>query len=220
MGQTILTSRQSDFLELAKGDPEIVNWFYFTGGTALSEFYMHHRYSEDIDLFTESDINDAEIDKLIQKAVRKLRAKNIRKRKISGLFIYELQFDDGSLKIDFANYPYKPVETGILYGKLKVDSSYDICINKVYTILSRTQVRDYIDLYFALKRNEFSLEQLLSRMEEKFGTVRDETYLGNQLLKVIDLPRDYPRMLVPFSFDEMARFYQDLSRKLLSKRIR
>ena len=30
--------------------------FYLTGGTALSAFYLHHRLSEDLDFFTESDV--------------------------------------------------------------------------------------------------------------------------------------------------------------------
>lgn len=29
--------------------------FYLTGGTALSRFYLHHRYSDDLDLFVNRD---------------------------------------------------------------------------------------------------------------------------------------------------------------------
>lgn len=32
--------------------------FYFTGGTALSAFYLHHRESEDLDFFSERDFVD------------------------------------------------------------------------------------------------------------------------------------------------------------------
>ena len=28
---------------------------YLTGGTALSRFYLHHRYSDDLDFFVNSD---------------------------------------------------------------------------------------------------------------------------------------------------------------------
>lgn len=31
--------------------------FYFTGGTPLSAFYLFHRLSEDVDLFSEEEIN-------------------------------------------------------------------------------------------------------------------------------------------------------------------
>ncbi|WP_413884945.1 nucleotidyl transferase AbiEii/AbiGii toxin family protein [Candidatus Desulfatibia sp.] len=30
--------------------------FYLTGGTVLSRCYFHHRYSEDLDFFVNSDI--------------------------------------------------------------------------------------------------------------------------------------------------------------------
>ena len=55
MGKTILTPKQLKFLELAAVEPKIVKDFYLTGGTALSEFYLHHRLSEDLDLFCPTD---------------------------------------------------------------------------------------------------------------------------------------------------------------------
>jgi Nucleotidyl transferase AbiEii toxin, Type IV TA system len=49
---TILTPLQNSFLaeffHLAQD-------FYLTGGTALSAFYLRHRYSVDLDLFTHDD---------------------------------------------------------------------------------------------------------------------------------------------------------------------
>ena len=53
MGKSILTTKQLDFLELVQQDKQITSRFYFTGGTTLAEFYLQHRLSEDIDLFTE-----------------------------------------------------------------------------------------------------------------------------------------------------------------------
>jgi len=31
--------------------------FYLTGGTALAAFYLHHRYSEDLDFFSETEFD-------------------------------------------------------------------------------------------------------------------------------------------------------------------
>lgn len=39
MGKTILTSKQLEFLELIKLEPQITKRFYLTGGTALAVFY-------------------------------------------------------------------------------------------------------------------------------------------------------------------------------------
>ena len=51
---TILDSYQKKFLELVLSEPYLLKRFYWTGGTVLSEFYLHHRESHDIDLFSES----------------------------------------------------------------------------------------------------------------------------------------------------------------------
>ncbi|MBI5451921.1 nucleotidyl transferase AbiEii/AbiGii toxin family protein [Candidatus Gottesmanbacteria bacterium] len=217
MGKTILTPAQYHFLELASQKEEITRWYYLTGGTALSEFYLQHRLSEDIDLFTESDVNDKEIDKIIYKFNKQYRAINFSKRRISGLFVYEIQFKDDKLKIDFNSFPYTPVESGLIYRNIKIDSFYDIAINKLYTILGRFQTRDFIDLYFILKKKEFILEQLISRTEEKFNTKVDMLYLSSQLLRVVDLPKAYPKMLKPFKFGKMVDYFKKEAKRLGEK---
>jgi predicted nucleotidyltransferase component of viral defense system len=47
----VLTPLQRDFLS-AFFARSIAEPFFLTGGTALAAFYLHHRYSEDLDLFT------------------------------------------------------------------------------------------------------------------------------------------------------------------------
>ncbi len=215
MGKTILTSRQFKFLELAAKEKEIIRWYYLTGGTALAEFFLKHRLSDDIDLFTTSDVNDLETDKIIKKALEVLNAKKFTKRKISGLYTYQLIFADGSiLKIDFNNYPFKQIERGLKWRGLNIDSYYDIAVNKVNTILGRLQIRDFIDLYFMLREEYFSLEQLITRTEDKFNIKVDQYYLASQFFKIIDFPRVYPKMLKPFSFEKIQEFFKKEAKRL------
>ncbi|MBW1854744.1 MAG: nucleotidyl transferase AbiEii/AbiGii toxin family protein, partial [Deltaproteobacteria bacterium] len=42
--------------------PDIEKNFFLTGGTALSVFYLHHRLSDDLDLFAKDFSSLAEID--------------------------------------------------------------------------------------------------------------------------------------------------------------
>ena len=37
-------------------EPYLLKNYYWTGGTVLAEFYLHHRESEDIDLFSENEV--------------------------------------------------------------------------------------------------------------------------------------------------------------------
>jgi len=51
----ILTARQKKVLSFVKENPYLTDRFYFTGGTALSYYYLHHRLSEDLDFFSEKE---------------------------------------------------------------------------------------------------------------------------------------------------------------------
>lgn len=219
MGKTILTSNQHKFLELAQADKELNRWFYLTGGTALSEFYLHHRLSEDIDLFTTSQVNDRYIDGFFEKIRRPLDIVDIKKDHIMGLYVYKLFFKDKEeLKADFNEYAFELVErSSIRFGNLVVDSFYDIFINKLNTVLGRFQTRDFIDLYFILQKGEFSLEQLILWVSDKFNSKVDRMYLSSQFLRVIDLPRAYPKMLVPFVFEDMVEYFKEKAKDLGEK---
>lgn len=48
---TILTPNQKNILFLLAKEPVIADNFYLTGGTALAEFYLGHRLSEDLVFF-------------------------------------------------------------------------------------------------------------------------------------------------------------------------
>ncbi len=50
-GKGLLTPLQKEFMSVFSRIPDQEH-FYLTGGTALSEFYLGHRLSFDLDLFT------------------------------------------------------------------------------------------------------------------------------------------------------------------------
>ncbi len=49
----ILTSYQEKALKLI-ASTDIANSFYFSGGTALAQYYLQNRKSEDLDFFNEN----------------------------------------------------------------------------------------------------------------------------------------------------------------------
>lgn len=55
--KSILNERQARLLEILRGERIFREKFYFTGGTALAEYYLHHRLSEDLDFFAEEEID-------------------------------------------------------------------------------------------------------------------------------------------------------------------
>lgn len=217
MGKTILTSKQSEFLELAQGDRQIVKHFYLTGGTALAQFYLHHRFSEDLDLFTEKqEVDQSLIKAFLKKVSAKLQIVSINESQFMGLFSYHLGYKDKqALKVDFNYYPFPQIGQGIKFGNLRVDSLLDIAVNKVHTLFMKPRTRDYIDLYFIFKRQKMNLKRLILLAKAKFDWDIDKMNLANQLIRVRDIKREeYPTVIVPFRIEEVEEFFLGLARSL------
>ncbi len=217
MGQTILTPKQSEFLELAQSESQIVKHFYLTGGTALAEFYLHHRLSEDIDLFSERyEVNYSATDAFLKKISSKLKITKIERSQFLGLVSYVLTYKDNQkLKVDFNYYPFLRIENGRKFGELQIDSLIDIAVNKIHTIFMRPRTRDYIDLFFIFKNERMNLNQLILLAKAKFDWDIDKMNLANQFIRIKDIKKeDYPRVLIPFNSDKMESFFLALAKDL------
>jgi len=202
---------------LAKQNDEITRWYYFTGGTALAECYLHHRFSEDLDFFTTSEVSKPKIDRFIADIQPKVGYVDKKMLEVSGLYMCTLFFSDGTkLKIDFNEYDFPQVEQGFRWDGLWVDSLFDITINKLYTILSRSRARDFVDLYCCLSAVGTDLETVLTRIPDKFPVSYEEISIGDHLAAVVDLT-DYPTMLVPFDRAAMIDFFLAEAKKLEGK---
>ncbi|MDO8741602.1 MAG: nucleotidyl transferase AbiEii/AbiGii toxin family protein [Candidatus Roizmanbacteria bacterium] len=217
MGKTILTSKQLEFLELIKLEPQITKRFYLADGTALAEFYLKHRLSEDIDLFTEEkEVDQKLIDAYLKKISTRLLIKKINRSVFMGLVSYFIIYKDGGkLKVDFNYYPFPRIENGLKFGKLQIDSIRDIAANKVHTIFINPRDRDYIDLYFIMKTQNLNLNQLIIDAKSKFDWDIDRLTLVSQLLRVKEIKiLETPKMIIPFNKKEMDNFFIEETRKL------
>lgn len=213
MGKNVLTPAQHFVLDLASKEDQITDWFYFTGGTALAEFYLRHRVSEDLDFFSEDEIHHQVIDSFLNKVVS-LKKTNYEKKVILGHAIATIHFPKSeNLKVDFVYQPFKPLEKGKKYHDLQIASIWDIAVDKLYTIFHRAKARDFVDLYFIIKEVGCDFDQLLTALEEKYKASFDKMSLFSRLPIVKDLS-DYPTMLVPFDRNEMEKFYLYLAKSL------
>ncbi|MFZ5365803.1 MAG: nucleotidyl transferase AbiEii/AbiGii toxin family protein [Patescibacteria group bacterium] len=216
MGKTILSARQSDFLELVQKEPWLTKNFFLGGGTALSEFYLRHRQSEDLDFFSEKEIGERSIRAFLRKIAPKLGFEDFQRTEFWGLEMYLLRFDKKeTLKVDFSYYPFPPFERWTFFGKLRVASIYDIAVDKLQSIFGKSRPRDYIDLYFIFKEKGYKLEKILKDIRNKFDLSYDPGSLISQFLRVRDFKnQDFPKMLKPFKRKEMEDFFLGLAKSL------
>lgn len=214
MAKSILTQFQRKVLGILSIDPFITKHFYLTGGTALSEFYLHHRLSEDLDFFSEEEFSQLQVQALIKQVTAKLKLTGIEYRNQLGLHIFFLHKGKDILKIDFNYYPFTQLSKQILYNKkLCVDSLRDIAVNKIQTIATQPRSRDFIDLYCIIKEKRWTIQELRKEARNKFDWYVDEIQLGSRFLMVREL-KDYPRMIIPLDNKEWQNFWLKEAKRL------
>lgn len=143
------------------------------GGTALALQYGH-RNSIDLDFFGKLDASDDEILSVLNQyndlEILK-ESDKIKIYKISGI------------KVDFVSYDYPWLDNVVCEDGIRLASTKDIGAMKIYAAEGRGSKKDFIDIYYLLKR--FSLEELLSFYKSKypnhseFVALRSLTYFSD-----------------------------------------
>ncbi|MBI2029952.1 nucleotidyl transferase AbiEii/AbiGii toxin family protein [Candidatus Gottesmanbacteria bacterium] len=206
--------RQEQFLDLVSKNPYLVKKFYLTGGTALAVFYLHHRESQDLDLFSESDIYVPKIRQFLDANKKKIGFSKIEHNPFLGLESFLLTYPKKEvLKVDFNFYPYPRIEKGIKWNNISIDSEIDIAANKLHTISTRARTRDFVDLFFLSLKYKFDIKKLRFLAKAKFDWDIDPVRLAQIFLKVNEYI-DLPKMLVPFDRKKMDQFYISLAKSL------
>lgn len=198
----LLGIAQSDFLQ---------KQFYFTGGTALSAVYLAHRYSEDLDLFSEKPFDGDEILMLVNGWVEQYNIE-VTRRQNERVHVYFLTFPSKStLKVDFVHHPYKRIEKGKLFQDIQVDSLLDIATNKLLTINQRSEVKDFVDLYFLLK--EFTIWDLMEGIAVKYRMRTELLFVAEDFTKVEDFDV-MPRMIKSLTLEELKTFFREKAKEV------
>jgi len=208
---SILTQKQKIILtELAK-QPQIVSNYYFTGGTVLAEYYLQHRLSEDLDFFREMKVDNDSASKFISSLAEKHKLL-FSPVYIDPVQIFKLTFPDGEIvKVDFSYYPHLRLKKGEMKSGLIIDSILDIAVNKLTTIMQRHEVKDYVDLFFLLKK--FTFWDLKEGARRKFRMDLEPFSVAGAYARVEDF-ENLPRMIRPLTLEQLKDFFRTEAVKL------
>jgi predicted nucleotidyltransferase component of viral defense system len=213
MTKSILSDRQKLLLRLLSSDSNIQKNFYLGGGTALAEFYLHHRYSEDLDFFSENEVDPMSIQSFLKSISLKTGIKKVDFEQSFNRNLFHLHFDDEIIKTEFTYYPFTQLEQPKEIDGLKVDSLLDIAVNKTFTIYQKPRSRDFIDLYLIMKEKGWNFTDLRRQARAKFDTHMDPLQMAKQLFEV-DQPEDFPRMIIPLEPKVWQTFWKQEADKL------
>ncbi len=219
MQNKILTKKQIAILEYLGKNSSFTRQFYLTGGTPLAAFYLRHRYSEDLDFFSEQEVDPVSIRVLLRgfKAGGGITKIDFQQSMNRNLFF--LEFGKDTIKTEFTYFPFPRIEKGATQYGLSVDSVTDIAANKLFTIYQRSKARDYIDLYMLCEKFKFSVAGLIKLAKLKFDWHIEPIQLATQFLKATTAT-EYPRMLIKLSDTKWQNFFLKEAKKIKSEIIR
>ena len=208
MASDVLTPLQQSVLTELFGDPWLHDHFYLTGGTALAAYYLRHRRSDDLDLFTHDDVLNG-IDGLLRSYLVRTGWRVEQTGKAPRFLRYRL---NDELQLDFVvDVPFR-VGSPQRIDAVMVDSLKNIAVNKVCAILGRLDPKDYVDLFFILRDQELDILELLDLAGHKDAGM--DRFIWASLVGTAELGI-LPSMIRPVSLAELAQFYRALRDQIL-----
>lgn len=138
---------------------------YLAGGTALA-LHFGHRTSQDLDFYTPKHFDSRII-------YRKFKETFGKEKLSEGTFAKDtLKFKSNITDLSFFRYPYPLIRPLITFESIKLASPEDIIAMKIDAIITRGYKRDFVDIYFALKK--YGVKGILKFFQEKYPDVFNE----------------------------------------------
>jgi hypothetical protein len=206
----LLTSLQRDFLV---GFFRQTQAFFLTGGTALAAFYLFHRRSEDLDLFTLREQELEAVPHLVAHVAESIGASHTSLVIAPHFRRYLLQRGDESTVADFV-YEVAPqiVAEKPRFGDFLVDSLEDIAANKICTLLGRGEMKDFLDLYF-LHQHGVDIKQAIEWARRKDMGISPATLAF--VLSEVTFHRIPDYVLKPVTVEALTEFFTRLQKELV-----
>ena len=204
--KTILTKNQQLLLIEIGKNKSIAESFYLGGGTALAEYHLLHRLSEDLDFFTETEFDPFSISTFFKGIQKKMKITKIDYQQSYNRNLFFVTIGKEVIKTEFTYYPFPRIESKIVVNGIKIDSLLDIAVNKLFTIYQKPRSRDFIDLYLIMKKTGWEMSDLIKKAKIKFDYHIDYLQLGTQFTKVKEVA-DFPKMLIKLPHTKWQKFF-------------
>jgi predicted nucleotidyltransferase component of viral defense system len=215
-GKGILSNFQRAFLSLFADFPDQER-FYLTGGTALAEYYLGHRLSYDLDLFTSEANLIVPFSYQVEQAAQANGFKVDVVRRFTTFVEFQIGDKDNKLKVDLAlDSPFRFAPPELSDAGVLVNDFQDIQTDKTLAFFGRAEPRDAIDLYFLIQKTPSEeLSQLAAQKDSGF----DLYWFAVALNRVANFPDEIERwpvkMLVECNAAELKRNFQTLSLEIM-----
>lgn len=197
------------FVKLAK--LKQIGQFYLAGGTACALHYGH-RYSHDLDFFTEKTFDHLKLADDIAK-LGKFQVDTLEEETLLG------HLDD--VKVSFFRYRYPLIAKTKRYTGVFIADVPDLAAMKIEAIGSRGKKRDFIDLYVITHNTRWPLDKSVKHFQKKYTKL--DLNIAHALKSLIyfqDADEDeMPEMILPIKWQDVKNYFrsevQRIGKKLL-----
>lgn len=170
-----MNSSKKDYSKLYRLQDKFLSWwfhlglpFYLTGGTALGRFYLNHRFSDDLDFFTNAD---SQYQHHISELKKKIEARftvNLQQSLFTDDFTrFFITENDIFLKIELVNDIDYYVGQPKNYTFGLIDSPLNILSNKLTAIVSRDEPKDIFDIIHLSLKYSFNWPDIFYHAKQK-----------------------------------------------------
>lgn len=193
--------------------------FFLTGGTALAAFYLAHRESKDLDLFSLEPYDGLQLGAVVRDIAHAVNARvAIRVQSDTYNEIYLENKEKGWIqRMDFVREQPKRFGDVVDVEGIRVDSLENIGSNKILTVFGRLEIKDYIDLYAIVTKTKQTFDELFGLAKQK-DLGLNEFYFANVVANSgIEQIRTWPRLKKSIDRQGMYDFYATLAHDLLMR---
>lgn len=211
---TILNKDYIRILDLCSKTNLIRENFWLTGGTALAEFYLQHRLSEDLDFFTDNkDIFRVAIEDFRSQAQKENIKLEVKKNTETFADINAIL--DEKIKLNFAvDAPYRFKPTIESKFGIKVENKVDLSCNKLSALFNRYEPKDFTDVYF-IHKELFNLDNLIPWAKDKHEGM-DNYWLSVSFLQV-EKAIFFLQMIKSVDVDDLKQVFINYAQRLIKE---
>jgi hypothetical protein len=217
---TILTPLQiralSELGRIAESAP-----FYLSGASALSAFYLGHRRSGDLDLFTSERPLVRPVSERLWTALKGAGVGVQVVRSFESFAEAVLQTDREQTRVQFAqDSPFRLEPPALRFEGVAVDTLADLAANKLLALYGRAEPRDFVDVYEIVRRGLFEMDRLIDLSGRKDPGL-DRYFLALAFQKAAALPDDPGKLpvapLSPIDLAGLKRYFEQQALRFLKR---